>query len=113
MVPTRGSYPTPVTRPQEPQPKERVWLVLPRVHAESVVYTTIACIVVRRFPRSPTAGTVNATATDEASRPPRLTSPATLTAPHALIGTVDECVAAIEGWRERWGLSYISLTDDS
>jgi len=22
---------------------------------------------------------------------------------------VNECVARIEGWRERWGISYISL----
>lgn len=32
-----------------------------------------------------------------------------LASPHALIGTVDECVATIEGWRERWGISYLAL----
>ena len=36
-----------------------------------------------------------------------------LASPHALVGTVDECVATVEGWRERWGVSYISFVGDS
>ena len=42
-----------------------------------------------------------------------ITAEQALASPHALVGTVDECVAAIEGWRERWGISYISFTGDS
>ena len=42
-----------------------------------------------------------------------ITAEEALGSPHALMGTVDECVAAIEGWRERWGISYISFTGDS
>ena len=33
--------------------------------------------------------------------------------PHALAGTVDQCVATIEGWRDRWGLSYITWSADA
>ena len=29
------------------------------------------------------------------------------------MGTVDDCVATIEGWREHWGISYISLMGSS
>ena len=42
-----------------------------------------------------------------------ITAEQAMASPHALMGTVDECVAAIEGWRERWGISYISLTGDA
>ena len=42
-----------------------------------------------------------------------ITAEQALASPHALVGTVDECVAAIEGWRERWGISYLSFTGDS
>ena len=42
-----------------------------------------------------------------------ITAEQAMASPHALVGTVDECVAAIEGWRERWGISYISLTGDA
>ena len=42
-----------------------------------------------------------------------ITAEQALASPHALVGTVEECVAAIEGWRERWGISYISFTGDS
>ena len=37
-----------------------------------------------------------------------ITAEQALASPHALVGTVDECVDRIEGWRERWGISYIS-----
>ena len=38
-----------------------------------------------------------------------ITAEQALGSPHALVGTVNECVDRIEGWRERWGISYISL----
>ena len=42
-----------------------------------------------------------------------ITAEQALASPHALVGTIDECVATIEGWRERWGISYISLMGGS
>ena len=42
-----------------------------------------------------------------------ITAEQALASPHALVGTVEECVATIEGWRKRWGISYISFTGDS
>ena len=42
-----------------------------------------------------------------------ITAEEALASPHALVGTVDECVAAIEGWRQRWGISYISFMGSS
>lgn len=42
-----------------------------------------------------------------------LTPAQALASPHALIGTVEECVATIEGWRERWGISHLTLTADA
>ena len=42
-----------------------------------------------------------------------LTAEQALASPHALVGTVDECVATVEGWRERWGISYLTFTGDS
>ena len=42
-----------------------------------------------------------------------ITAEQALASPHALVGTVEECVATIEGWRERWGISYISLMGSS
>ncbi len=32
-----------------------------------------------------------------------------LESPHALVGTVEECIETVRGWRERWGISYIGL----
>ena len=32
-----------------------------------------------------------------------------LASPHALVGTVDQVVEEVLGWRERWGFSYISI----
>ena len=29
--------------------------------------------------------------------------------PHVLSGTVEQCVDAVRGWRERWGISYVTL----
>jgi probable F420-dependent oxidoreductase len=38
-----------------------------------------------------------------------ITAEQALGSPHALVGTVDECTAKIERWRERWGVSYVCL----
>ena len=38
-----------------------------------------------------------------------LTVEQALASPHALFGTVDECVATLEERRERWGISYVTL----
>ena len=32
-----------------------------------------------------------------------------LASPHALVGTVDQIVDEVKGWRERWGFSYVSI----
>jgi len=29
--------------------------------------------------------------------------------PHALVGTTTECIDQIKSWRERWGISYVSI----
>ena len=29
--------------------------------------------------------------------------------PHVLAGTAEQCVEAVRGWRERWGISYITV----
>lgn len=42
-----------------------------------------------------------------------ITAEQALNSPHALVGTVNECVDRIEGWRERWGISYISFMGSS
>ena len=42
-----------------------------------------------------------------------LTAEQALGSPHALLGTVEECVATVERWRERWGISYLTFTGDS
>ena len=42
-----------------------------------------------------------------------ITAEQALASPHALVGTVDECVGTVEGWRERWGISYISFMGSS
>ncbi len=36
-----------------------------------------------------------------------------LESPHALAGTVDECIETVQMWRERWGISYIGLSYDA
>ena len=37
-----------------------------------------------------------------------ITTEEALSSPHALVGTVDQCIETIHMWRERWGISYIS-----
>ncbi|NND68013.1 MAG: TIGR03621 family F420-dependent LLM class oxidoreductase [Halioglobus sp.] len=29
--------------------------------------------------------------------------------PHVLAGTLDECVSSVQAWRERWGISYVTV----
>lgn len=36
-----------------------------------------------------------------------------LHSPHALVGTVDECVASVQAWRERWAISYVTIPVES
>lgn len=36
-----------------------------------------------------------------------------LDSPHALMGTVDQCIEQVQGWRERWGISYIGFSYDA
>ncbi len=38
-----------------------------------------------------------------------LTAEEALGSPHALIGTVEECVDELRRWRDRWGISYIAI----
>ena len=42
-----------------------------------------------------------------------LTGEQALTTPHALFGTVDQCADTVRTWRDRWGLSYITLSGDA
>lgn len=35
-----------------------------------------------------------------------------LASPHALIGTVDQCIDELQRWRDRWGISYVSVGND-
>lgn len=36
-----------------------------------------------------------------------------LDSPHALMGTVEQCIEQLQGWRERWGISYIGFSYDA
>ena len=42
-----------------------------------------------------------------------LTTDEALNSPHALVGTVDQCVDTISRWRERWGISYVTFSADT
>lgn len=42
-----------------------------------------------------------------------VTTAEALTTPHALFGTVDQCVDTVRTWRDRWGLSYVTLSGDA
>lgn len=35
-----------------------------------------------------------------------------LESPHCLVGTVDQCIETIRRWRQRWGISYVSINGD-
>ena len=36
-----------------------------------------------------------------------------LASPHVLVGSVGECVETLLAWRERWGITYIGINEDS
>ncbi len=38
-----------------------------------------------------------------------ITAEEALASPHALVGTVEQCVETVLGWRERWGITYVSI----
>ena len=42
-----------------------------------------------------------------------LDAEAALASPHVLVGSSGQCVETLLAWRERWGLTYISLNEDS
>lgn len=33
--------------------------------------------------------------------------------PHALVGSVEQCIESIQRWRERWGISYVSINAEA
>jgi probable F420-dependent oxidoreductase len=33
--------------------------------------------------------------------------------PHALVGSVSQCVETVLAWRERWGITYVSISSDA
>lgn len=35
-----------------------------------------------------------------------------LSSPHALVGTVQQCIDEVQRWRDRWGISYVSINAD-
>ena len=41
-----------------------------------------------------------------------ITAEEALASPHALVGSVEQCVETVLGWRERWGISYVSINAD-
>lgn len=38
-----------------------------------------------------------------------ITAEEAMASPHALVGSVEQCVETVLGWRERWGISYVSI----
>lgn len=32
--------------------------------------------------------------------------------PHALVGSVDQCIDTVKEWRDRWGISFVSINGD-
>ncbi len=42
-----------------------------------------------------------------------MTPAESLDSPHALMGTTDQCIEQVQGWRERWGISYIGFSYDA
>ncbi len=36
-----------------------------------------------------------------------------LESPHALVGSVAQCIDTVLGWRERWGITYVSIGSDA
>jgi hypothetical protein len=61
-----------------------------------------------------------ATITDDPESIANLMAPAlgidpeeALASPHVLAGSVGQCVETVLMWRERWGLSYIGISEDA
>lgn len=42
-----------------------------------------------------------------------ITAEEALASPHALVGTVDQCIDEVRGWRDRWGISYVAIGAES
>ena len=38
-----------------------------------------------------------------------ITAEEALASPHALVGSIEQCVETVLGWRERWGITYVSI----
>lgn len=38
-----------------------------------------------------------------------ITADEALESPHALVGTVDQCIDSVRRWRDRWGISFVSI----
>lgn len=45
--------------------------------------------------------------------PMGMTADDALASPHALVGTVQQCVDVVQSWRDRWGISYIGIPGDA
>ncbi len=35
-----------------------------------------------------------------------------LGSPHALVGSAEQCIETVQAWRERWGISFVSINGD-
>ena len=42
-----------------------------------------------------------------------ITAEEALASPHALVGSVEQCVETVLGWRERWGITYVSINGEN
>ncbi len=61
-----------------------------------------------------------ATITDDPQSMAELMAPAlgiepedALASPHVLAGSVGQCVETLLAWRERWGISYVGISEDA
>lgn len=41
-----------------------------------------------------------------------ITAEEALASPHALVGTVEQCVEEVQRWRDRWGISYVAIDSE-
>jgi len=42
-----------------------------------------------------------------------ITAEEALASPHALVGSVEQCIETVLGWRERWGISYVGINAEN
>ena len=42
-----------------------------------------------------------------------ITAEEALASPHALVGSVEQCVETVIKWRERWGIAYVSINGEN